>query len=78
MLGHDFHTAAIIGAAYLLKEKESSLSGTVRFIFQPAEESSNGACKVIEANNYMACKLFSVCIINLIYQSVQSVLKMVH
>ncbi|ABK86545.1 hydrolase [Bacillus thuringiensis] len=47
--GHDFHTAAIIGAAYLLKEKESSLSGTVRFIFQPAEESSNGACKVIEA-----------------------------
>ncbi len=49
--GHDFHTAAIIGAAYLLKEKESSLSGTVRFIFQPAEESSNGACNVIEAGH---------------------------
>nr|WP_269808312.1 M20 peptidase aminoacylase family protein [Bacillus pretiosus] len=49
--GHDFHTAAIIGAAYLLKEKESSLGGTVRFIFQPAEESSNGACKVIEAGH---------------------------
>lgn len=49
--GHDFHTAAIIGATYLLKEKESSLSGTVRFIFQPAEESSNGACKVIEAGH---------------------------
>ncbi len=49
--GHDFHTAAIIGAAYLLKEKESSLSGTVRFIFQPAEESSNGACKVIESGH---------------------------
>ncbi|PFJ56619.1 hydrolase [Bacillus cereus] len=49
--GHDFHTAAIIGAAYLLKEKESSLSGTVRFIFQPAEESSSGACKVIEAGH---------------------------
>ncbi|USK95360.1 M20 peptidase aminoacylase family protein [Bacillus tropicus] len=49
--GHDFHTAAIIGAAYSLKEKESSLSGTVRFIFQPAEESSNGACKVIEAGH---------------------------
>ncbi|TKI89757.1 amidohydrolase, partial [Bacillus wiedmannii] len=47
----DFHTAAIIGAAYLLKEKESSLGGTVRFIFQPAEESSNGACKVIEAGH---------------------------
>ncbi|HFK1448880.1 TPA: M20 peptidase aminoacylase family protein [Bacillus pacificus] len=49
--GHDFHTAAIIGAAYLLKEKETSLSGTVRFIFQPAEESSDGACKVIEAGH---------------------------
>lgn len=49
--GHDFHTAAIIGTAYLLKEKEFSLSGTVRFIFQPAEESSNGACKVIEAGH---------------------------
>ena len=49
--GHDFHTAAIIGAAYLLKEKESSLKGTVRFIFQPAEESSNGACKVIDAGH---------------------------
>ena len=35
----------------MLKEKESSLSGTVRFIFQPAEESSNGACNVIEAGH---------------------------
>ncbi|MGE7856119.1 MULTISPECIES: M20 peptidase aminoacylase family protein [Bacillus cereus group] len=49
--GHDFHTAAIIGAAFLLKERESSLNGTVRFIFQPAEESSNGACKVIDAGH---------------------------
>ncbi|PEV97605.1 hydrolase [Bacillus cereus] len=49
--GHDFHTAAIIGAAFLLKERESFLNGTVRFIFQPAEESSNGACKVIDAGH---------------------------
>lgn len=49
--GHDFHTAAIIGTAFLLKERESSLNGTVRFIFQPAEESSNGACKVIDAGH---------------------------
>ena len=49
--GHDFHTAAILGAAYLLKEKEASLNGIVRLIFQPAEESSNGACKVIEAGH---------------------------
>ncbi|MFK4313379.1 MULTISPECIES: M20 peptidase aminoacylase family protein [unclassified Bacillus (in: firmicutes)] len=49
--GHDFHTAAVLGAAYLLKEKEASLNGIVRLIFQPAEESSNGACKVIEAGH---------------------------
>ncbi|WP_243523605.1 M20 peptidase aminoacylase family protein [Bacillus pseudomycoides] len=49
--GHDFHAASILGAAYLLKENESSLNGTVRFIFQAAEESGDGACKVIEAGH---------------------------
>ncbi|MDG4658450.1 M20 peptidase aminoacylase family protein [Ectobacillus antri] len=47
--GHDFHTAAMIGAAYLLKQKEHALKGTVRFIFQPAEENGGGAKKVISA-----------------------------
>lgn len=46
--GHDFHTAAAIGAAYLLKESQSELNGTVRIIFQPAEESGGGAKKMIE------------------------------
>ncbi|WJE51057.1 M20 peptidase aminoacylase family protein [Bacillus cereus] len=49
--GHDFHAASILGAAYLLKENESSLNGTVRFIFQAAEESGDGAYKVIEAGH---------------------------
>ncbi|UOE59071.1 M20 peptidase aminoacylase family protein [Priestia filamentosa] len=47
--GHDFHTASIIGTALLLKEKRDQLQGTVRFIFQPAEEIAAGAKKVIEA-----------------------------
>jgi N-acetylcysteine deacetylase len=47
--GHDFHTASIIGTALLLKEKRDQLQGTVRFIFQPAEEIASGAKKVIEA-----------------------------
>lgn len=47
--GHDFHIAAIIGAAYLLKQKEAVLKGTVRFIFQPAEESGGGAEIAIKA-----------------------------
>ena len=45
--GHDFHTAAAIGAAYLLKESESELHGAIRLIFQPAEETGGGAVKVI-------------------------------
>ncbi|MFF2091074.1 amidohydrolase [Paenibacillus sp. NPDC058174] len=47
--GHDFHTASIIGAAVLLKQREHELNGTVRFLFQPAEEKAQGALKVIES-----------------------------
>lgn len=47
--GHDFHITSIIGAAYLLKELEDKLEGTVKLIFQPAEESSHGAEKVIKS-----------------------------
>lgn len=47
--GHDFHTASIIGAAYLLKQKEPELPGTVRFIFQPAEEKATGAESVMKS-----------------------------
>ncbi|MCC2526488.1 amidohydrolase [Bacillus halotolerans] len=45
--GHDFHTAALLGAAFLLKENQDSLKGKVRLLFQPAEESGAGAAKVI-------------------------------
>ena len=37
------------GAAQLLKEREAELKGTVRLIFQPAEENFQGAYQVIEA-----------------------------
>ncbi|MGN1281900.1 MAG: amidohydrolase [Succinivibrio sp.] len=47
--GHDSHAAAVLGAALLLKEKEESLNGTVRIIFQPAEEAPGGAQQVIDA-----------------------------
>ncbi|OMF19752.1 hydrolase [Paenibacillus sp. FSL H8-0548] len=45
--GHDFHTAAILGTAFLLKEQEQALQGTVRFLFQPAEEKAKGAKQLI-------------------------------
>lgn len=47
--GHDFHASAILGAAYLLKQQESMLAGTVRLIFQPAEETGHGAEEVLES-----------------------------
>lgn len=47
--GHDFHTAALIGAAVLLKRREPELAGTVRLLFQPAEEKAKGAAQVIES-----------------------------
>ncbi|OMD58965.1 amidohydrolase [Paenibacillus odorifer] len=45
--GHDFHTAALIGAAYQLKQREQQLQGTVRLLFQPAEEKAQGAQRII-------------------------------
>ncbi|WP_079910952.1 amidohydrolase [Paenibacillus sp. 32352] len=47
--GHDFHTAAILGAAVLLKRHASKLRGKVRLLFQPAEEKGTGARAMIEA-----------------------------
>lgn len=45
--GHDFHAACMLGAALLLKEREAALPGTVKIIFQPAEEIDNGAERVV-------------------------------
>ena len=45
--GHDFHTAVMVGAAWLLQETRSSMAGTVKVIFQPGEEVAQGAPKVI-------------------------------
>ncbi|MBJ7363836.1 MAG: amidohydrolase [Synechococcus sp. SupBloom_Metag_053] len=41
--GHDIHTAVGLGVAMLLAPLAEQLSGTVRLIFQPAEETAEGA-----------------------------------
>ncbi|MEH7375436.1 M20 metallopeptidase family protein [Neobacillus drentensis] len=41
--GHDIHTTFMLGAAKLLKEKENEINGTVKIMFQPAEEIGAGA-----------------------------------
>lgn len=47
--GHDFHQTSLLGAAQILKERKAEIKGTVRLIFQPAEENFQGAYQVIEA-----------------------------
>ncbi len=46
--GHDFHAAMLLCAAKLLKEDEASLKGTVKFMFQPAEETFEGSRNMID------------------------------
>ena len=46
--GHDFHAAMLLTAARLLMENEDALEGTVKFMFQPAEEIFKGSRNMIE------------------------------
>lgn len=46
--GHDGHTAVLLTVAKMLNAHRSQLSGTVKFMFQPAEEGMGGAEKMIE------------------------------
>ncbi|WHY93326.1 M20 aminoacylase family protein [Neobacillus cucumis] len=45
--GHDGHMATVLGAAKLLIERKN-FNGTVRFIFQPAEETGKGALAMMQ------------------------------
>ncbi len=46
--GHDAHTATALTVARLLAEQKDTLAGSVKFMFQPAEEGLGGAGRMIE------------------------------
>ncbi|TBR61195.1 peptidase M20 [Westiellopsis prolifica IICB1] len=47
--GHDGHTAIALGTAYYLQQHRQDFAGTVKMIFQPAEEGPGGAKPMIDA-----------------------------
>jgi amidohydrolase len=46
--GHDVHTTVALGTAMILAQLVESLSGDIRFLFQPAEETAQGASWMIK------------------------------
>jgi hippurate hydrolase len=47
--GHDLHTTMLLGAARLLKEHEDEIQGTIKLMFQPAEEIFEGSNDMIQS-----------------------------
>lgn len=45
--GHDVHTASLLGTAYILNSIKDSFEGTVKLIFQPAEEKAPGGASIM-------------------------------
>lgn len=51
--GHDIHTTSLLGAARFFAENRESLPGTVRVIFQPAEEKLPGGARAMIADGVL-------------------------
>lgn len=46
--GHDVHTANLLGVARILSEMKDEFKGTIKFVFQPAEERGGGGRIMVE------------------------------
>ena len=45
--GHDAHTSSLLGAARILNDLKSEFEGTIKLIFQPAEEKTPGGASIM-------------------------------
>ncbi len=45
--GHDVHTSSLLGTAHILKSIKEDFEGTVKLIFQPAEEKAPGGASIM-------------------------------
>ena len=50
--GQDAHVTQLLGAARILKVHETELKGTVRLIFQPAEEGGAGGELMVQEGEW--------------------------
>lgn len=48
--GHDLHMSSLLGAIRYFKDHQDEVKGTLRFLFQPAEEAGGGADQVLAKN----------------------------
>ncbi len=46
--GHDAHTAILLNTCQILQSLKDYWNGTIKFAFQPGEETTGGACPMIE------------------------------
>ena len=59
--GHDVHTASLLGVAQILKRLEKEIDGTVKLIFQPAEEIlPGGAIQILQESAFLNPKVDTI------------------
>lgn len=51
--GHDVHTSSLLGTAQILNQLKAEFGGTVKFIFQPAEEKLPGGASLMIAEGVL-------------------------
>jgi amidohydrolase len=56
--GHDLHVASLLGVSYILNRLKKKINGTVKLIFQPAEEIlPGGAIKILQEGVLLETKV---------------------